>query len=130
LGPEKSKSLTAGVVINPRSFEALRNLVLSVDYFKIKLTDAISFFSRQTILNQCYREANAAFCQFITRFPTATGSASPGALQFINVGGVNASKQNVEGIDTVLQYRTGLDSLLTGLTANARISWTHYPKGA
>ncbi|MCL6730054.1 TonB-dependent receptor domain-containing protein [Sphingomonas hankyongi] len=130
LGPEKSKSLTLGVVINPKSFEPLRNLVLSVDYFKIKLTDAISFFSRQTILNQCYQDANAAFCQFITRFPTATGSASPGALQFINVGGVNASKQNVEGIDTVLSYRTGLDSLLTGLTANARIAWTHYLKGA
>jgi outer membrane receptor protein involved in Fe transport len=130
LGPEKSKSLTVGVVINPKSIDALRNLVVSVDYFRIKLTDAISFFSRQTILNQCFREANQAFCQFITRFPTAQGSSSPGAIQFINVGGVNASKQDVSGIDTVLQYRTGLDFLMGGLTANARISWTHYLKGS
>lgn len=130
LGPEKSRSLTAGVVINPKSINALRNLVLSVDYFKIKLTDAISFFSRQTILNQCFKEGNAAFCQFITRFPTATGSSSPGAIEFINVGGVNASKQDVSGIDTVIGYRTNLDSLMGGLNLNARLSWTHYLKGS
>ena len=29
----------------------------------------------------------------------------------------------------MLSYRTGLDSLMTGLTANARLSWTHYLKG-
>ncbi|HEX6073174.1 MAG TPA: TonB-dependent receptor [Sphingomicrobium sp.] len=130
LGPEKSKSLTAGVVINPKSIDALRNLVVSVDYFRIKLTDAISFFSRQTILNQCYQDGNAAFCDFIVRRPAASGSNRPGSIEFINVGGVNASKQDVSGIDTVVQYRTGLDSLMGGLTMNARISWTHYLKGS
>lgn len=129
LGPEKAKSLTAGVVINPKSINMLRNLVVSVDYFHIKVTDAVAFPSRQNLLNQCFNEANAAACAFITRFQVPTGSSSAGALQFVNSAAINASVINTSGIDTVLQYRTSLDSLVSGLSANARISWTHYFKG-
>ena len=130
LGPETSKSLTAGVVINPRSIApALRNLVLSVDYFDYKITDAVAFPAPQDLLNLCYNEADATACSFITRFPTAVGSASAGALQFVNASAINASVIKERGIDTVLQYRTGLSWLMDGLSANARISWTHYFKG-
>ena len=41
LGVEKSRSITAGVVFNPRSIPALRNLVVSVDYYNIEIKDAI-----------------------------------------------------------------------------------------
>jgi outer membrane receptor protein involved in Fe transport len=129
LGPESSKSLTAGVVINPKSIPVLRNLVLSVDYWNIKVDDAVFFAARQQILNQCYQAGDPNFCQFITRYPVPTGAASPGALQFINVIPINASTFKASGIDTVLQYRTGLDWLTSGLSANARIAWTHYLKG-
>jgi outer membrane receptor protein involved in Fe transport len=129
LGPEKAKSLTAGVVINPKSINMLRNLVLSVDYFHIKVTDAIAFPSRTNLLNQCYNLGNNAACAFITRFQVPTGSSSAGALRFVNSAGINASVINTSGIDSVLQYRTGLDFLMSGLSANARISWTHYFKG-
>ena len=130
LGPETSKSLTAGVVINPRSIApALRNLVLSVDYFDYKITDAVAFPSRQNLLNQCYAQGNTAACAFITRFQVPTGSSSVGALRFVNSAAINASVIKESGIDTVLQYRTGLGWLMNGLSANARISWTHYLKG-
>jgi outer membrane receptor protein involved in Fe transport len=129
LGPEKAKSLTAGVVINPKSIAPLRNLVLSVDYFHIKLTNAITLPAAQSTINLCYNQANAAACSFITRFQVPTGSSSAGALRFVNSAAINAAVQNTSGIDTVLQYRTSLDSLMSGLSANARISWTHYFKG-
>ena len=129
LGPETAKSLTAGVVINPRSINALRNLVLSVDYWRIKIADAIIGTPRQTILNQCYVAADPTFCQFVTRYPFQTGASSPGAIKFINVVEINASTFKAAGIDTVLQYRSGLDWLMSGLDANAMISWTHYLTG-
>jgi outer membrane receptor protein involved in Fe transport len=129
LGAEKSKSLTAGVVINPRSINALRNLVLSVDYFNIKVTDAVTFPSRQTVLQQCYSTGDPNFCQFVLRRPTKQGPNNAGSIEFINIGGVNASTLKTAGIDTVLSYRSGLDSLMGGLTLNARVSWTHYLKG-
>jgi outer membrane receptor protein involved in Fe transport len=129
LGAEASKSFTAGVVINPRSIDALRNLVLSVDYWDIKVTDAIVGIGRQLILNQCYQQGDPTFCSFITRFPQQTGGSSPGALQFVNVTGINASTFKAKGIDAVLQYRTGLGWLMDGLNANARISYTRYIKG-
>jgi iron complex outermembrane recepter protein len=129
LGPEKANSFTAGVVINPKNIDALRNLVVSVDYWRIKVTDAIIAPGRQLSLNQCYGAADATLCALITRYPIQTGSSSPGALQFINAPGINASTFKAAGIDAVLQYRTSLESLMTGLNANARLSYTRYLKG-
>jgi outer membrane receptor protein involved in Fe transport len=91
LDVETAKSFTAGVVINPRTIPALRNLVLSVDYYNIKVDDAITFPSRTTILDQCFNEGNEVFCQFIFRRPTASGANSPGSLEFINSGAVNSA---------------------------------------
>ena len=129
LSEETSRSFTAGVVFAPRNIEALRNLVVSVDYFRIKIDDAVTFTNRNTILDQCYNEGNQDFCQFVVRFPVQTGGASPGAIQFINVAGVNASALKTAGIDTVIAYRSSLDRFMGGLDMNARLSWTHYFKG-
>jgi outer membrane receptor protein involved in Fe transport len=93
------------------------------------LTNAITLPAAQSTINLCYNQANAAACSFITRFQVPTGSSSAGALRFVNSAAINAAVQNTSGIDTVLQYRTSLDSLMSGLSANARISWTHYFKG-
>ena len=58
-----------------------------------------------------------------------TGSNSAGSIEFINSGAVNSAKLKVEGIDTVLQYRSRLDSLLPGWSMNARLAWTHLLDG-
>ena len=129
LDVETAKTFTAGVVINPRSIPALRNLVLSVDYFNIEIDDAIISPGRTTILDQCFNEGNDDFCQFVTRFPVQTGGSSPGALEFINSISINSAVLKTAGIDTVLQYRTGLDRFMDGLDLNARVAWTHLLKG-
>jgi len=103
--------------------------VLSVDYWKINVSDAIVGIPRQTTLDQCYREANPLACALVTRYPTQLGSASAGAIRLINAPAVNASAFKAAGIDVVLSYRTSLDSLMSGLSANARISYTRYLKG-
>ena len=89
----------------------------------------MAFPAPQDLLNLCYKEADAVACSFITRFQTPNGSSSAGALQFVNAGAINASVIKTAGVDTVLQYRTGLSSLMAGSSVNARIAWTHYFKG-
>ena len=129
LGVERSRSITFGAVFAPRDIPMLRNLVLSVDYYNIRIKDAITFPSRTTLLNQCYEEGNNSFCDFIIRRPVASGSNSAGSIEFINSGAVNSAILKTEGIDTVLQYRTSLDRFMNGLDMNARVAWTHLLDG-
>jgi iron complex outermembrane recepter protein len=130
LEAETAKTYTAGVVIAPRSIEALRNLSLSVDWWHIKVDNAIALLPRQLILNTCFEEGLAASCALITRFQVATGAASAGALRFVNDFAINVASETRAGIDTVLQYRTGLGTLMGNpLNLNARIAYTHLTKG-
>ena len=126
---EKSRSITAGVVINPRSIGALRNLVLSVDYYNIKIDDAIVAPPRAFVLNQCYQQADPFFCSLIQRRDIASGSNSAGSLEFIDAPLFNGGALKVEGIDFVASYRTGLDRFMEGLNLNARLAWTHLLDG-
>ncbi|RYE63684.1 MAG: TonB-dependent receptor, partial [Oxalobacteraceae bacterium] len=78
LTEEKSDSYTAGVIINPKSIEALRNLTLRVDYYNIKIKDAVVGVPRQVILNKCFEEGDQNFCQFIRRRAAGTAVNSVG----------------------------------------------------
>jgi iron complex outermembrane receptor protein len=130
LKAETGKTRTIGVVIAPRSIPALRNLSLSVDYWHIKVDDAIAGIGRQTILNTCFQEGLAASCALITRFQRQTGQSSPGAIQFINDFQINIASLTRAGIDAVLQYRTGFGTFMgSPLNMNARIAYTHLLKG-
>lgn len=125
LTEETSDSYTLGVVIAPRSIAALRNLTLSVDYYNIKIKDAIVAPPRQFILNQCYREGNGDFCDFVERRAIQAGSNSPGSLEFINAPLVNGGVLKAEGIDVVAGYRT---PVLNG-SLNMRLAYTHVLDG-
>ncbi|MVO78518.1 TonB-dependent receptor [Sphingomonas sp. MAH-20] len=126
LQEEKGDSFTAGVVINPRSLGgALRNLVLTVDYFDIKIRDAIVQTPLQFILDQCYSGANQALCQFITRRPAAQGANSAGSIDEVNSGPTNSGGVRTSGLDTTVNWRTDLWGGNFGL----RASYTHLFKG-
>ncbi|HEX6783952.1 MAG TPA: TonB-dependent receptor [Sphingomicrobium sp.] len=130
LGPETGRTFTAGVVIAPRNISFLRNMSLSVDYWHIKITNAITTISRQLILDQCYQDGLANACSLITRNPTQIGGASSGSIKFVNDFAINAASSTRSGIDAVLQYRRGLGTLFgSPLNMNARIAYTHLLKG-
>jgi outer membrane receptor protein involved in Fe transport len=112
LNEEKSDSYTLGVVINPRSINALRNLTLRVDYYNIKIKDAVTGVPRQFILNKCFQEADQSFCQFIQRRATATAVNSAGTLEFIDQAQVNGGELASEGIDFTALYRQPLEGFL------------------
>ena len=122
LKEEKSDSYTAGIAINPRSIDALRNLTITVDYYNISIKDAIVAPPRQFILDQCYNGGDQSFCDLIDRRQVATASNSVGSIEYIDAPLVNGGKLKVEGLDVAAAYtmKIGDSGRLSG-----RISYTH-----
>ena len=120
LSEEKGKTLTAGVVINPVSVNALRNLTLTVDYFRVKITDAIVGTPRQFILNNCYNGTQPQLCDFITRRTSVQGLNSAGSLFSVNSGVTNSGGLKTSGIDVTVNYVHNFD------IGSQRLKWTLY----
>ncbi|MDB5674365.1 MAG: hypothetical protein JWM65_1347 [Sphingomonas bacterium] len=121
---ETGKTLTFGVVINPRSINALRNLTFSADYYDIKLENAISRLSTATVLNKCYVQGLADFCQFVTRRTQPSGAYSIGSVEQVVRALTNSGGSFTRGLDFTLNYHEGL----FGGTASLNASWTHLLK--
>ena len=62
LAPEKSKSVTFGVVLTP-----FKDLNVSIDFFDIKVDKTISIIDPTTTLSKCLATGNPSFCNLITR---------------------------------------------------------------
>lgn len=124
LQEEKGDSFTAGVVINPRSIGALRNLVLTVDYFNIRIKDAVVSTPLQFILSQCYQGVQQ-YCALITRRPAAIGANSAGSLDEVNSGPSNSGGVKTSGIDLAVDWR----QRLLGGSLNLHGAYTHLISG-
>lgn len=129
LGVEKSKSFTVGAVINPRSIDFLRNFSFTVDYFNIKIDDAIVGLDRNYILQQCYNQGNSDFCDLVTRRAAVAGANSAGSLDFVNSTSNNSGGLKTSGLDVTASFRSSLDALGIPGTINANVSWTHVFEG-
>jgi iron complex outermembrane receptor protein len=95
LKPEKSRSITLGAVFTP-----MRNVSLSVDYFNIKKTDAITSLSSAAALQAYY--AGEAIPAGYTIIADAVDPAHPTALPrvaYVQSHYVNANTIKSEGID-------------------------------
>lgn len=124
LRQEKGTSTTFGLVVTPSSIPMLKNTSFTLDYFRIKVDDAIQAPPRQFILDQCY-SGDPFFCQFITRRQATAGVNSAGSLSFINAVQRNSGGLFTEGIDLTASYA---DKVGPG-RLNTRLSWTHLMKG-
>lgn len=69
LNPERATTKTLGVVITPHM---VPNLTLSVDYFDIKVKDAIQAYGADAIVTACTNNGDATACDLIHR--NAAGS--------------------------------------------------------
>jgi outer membrane receptor protein involved in Fe transport len=95
LDPEKAKTYTLGVVVQP-----FRNLSASLDYWRIKVDNAISLLPpTQTILN-CI--TSGVSCELIHRDP-ATGGLYVGN-GFVTATNINIAKLKTSGIDLTANY--------------------------
>jgi len=125
LHAEKGRSTTVGVVWTPRSIEMLKRFTFTADYFNIKIADAIVSTPRQYALKTCYDGTNPAMCQFITRWPTANGGSSAGALRYIDTAVSNSGGKATSGLDLTAAWtdRVGPGTLST------RLAYTYVKTG-
>jgi iron complex outermembrane receptor protein len=121
LTPETAKTYSIGAVWSPK-FEQplLQNLQVSVDYYNIKLENAVGTLALTSILPRCFNSdgvSNPSFspsnvyCQQITRDPR-TGDIVLGREGFLNL-----ATYSTDGVDTQVDWNFGLDAL--GLSENA-----------
>lgn len=106
LSEEKGKSLTVGVVIEPRFVPGLN---LTVDYYNIEVESLIATLGAQAILNACYDNANGIdnpFCASVQRDPATGLFIEPAVIS----RGINFQRQKTEGIDFDLQYSHTFDN--------------------
>jgi iron complex outermembrane receptor protein len=106
LQPEKSWQWTLGGV-----WEPMPGASISVDYFKLNLSNAISTGpSTQTILQD--QAGSQQFNNYVTRGPVQPQYPNiPGPITSINQFFVNLGAIHMQGIDTQLTYRTPVSSL-------------------
>jgi outer membrane receptor protein involved in Fe transport len=113
LGEETGTSWTIGAVFQPNF---IPGLTITADYFNIEVEDYITVAggSLQGLMNLCYSggDANSVLCQPFIGIRNADGAIDVDAPPL--VGGINAAKQEVSGVDVQVFYNTSLPfSLLT-----------------
>lgn len=121
LRQEKSDTITLGVVVQPRGIPGLS---ASLDYYKIKVDNAIDTISPQTIINLCFNKLDLAdpSCQRIRRL-------SNGRISAVESFNANIATFKVDGLDAAVTYRFGLpDSVAmadgeASLTTRLLASW-------
>ncbi len=118
---EKGNSWSLGLAITP---ESLKKFAFTIDYFKIKINDAIVPTPRSFILQECYG-GDSSFCQFITRRPTASGSNSAGSIEFVDSAVTNSGEYATSGVDVTAMYR---DNVGVGMLG-AQLSYTYMKDG-
>jgi outer membrane receptor protein involved in Fe transport len=102
LRPEKAMVTTAGVVLEaPRA----PGLSLSVDLWRIELSDSVTTFNINNVFNSCYQGGIAAFCDLIQR-DSRTHQISHVDLRNTNAGGITTT-----GVDAAINLHHHLPGL-------------------
>jgi outer membrane receptor protein involved in Fe transport len=95
LTPEKADTHTVGVVLQPTFMPGFS---ASLDFYDIKIKDAIGTLSGQVIIDQCFQGA-ASLCSLLHRDVT-------GVLVSVDAPYLNMSSRATRGLDVEMAYRT------------------------
>ena len=122
---ETATTWTIGAVIEP-----LYNLSLTVDYWNIKVEDAITSPTVDDIVGGCYNAPSASnpFCSLIVRSATTGGiDGSPNEVPGLLLNLSNLGTIKTDGIDVSLRYRTDLTDTI-GFRFSTDGTWTNRNK--
>jgi len=92
LRPETSDSISAGIALTP-----LHGLSITVDYYNIKIKNAIASQSPTQIMQLCAQRAGL-FCDLVQR------DASTGAIINLLQGAQNLNSIKTDGVDATVRY--------------------------
>lgn len=137
LKPEKSNSYSMGIILQPSDY--VKNLSLSVDYYNIKITDAITSPTPGDAITACFgtptggvytpsaSAATSAACTLIRRNPSTGGLDGPASTTpglFLTTS--NLGRLATAGIDVTLNYSYKFSFAKLSIAANG--NWTDYSK--
>ena len=94
LKQETANTITVGAVITP---SALKNFSLTVDYYHIKVKNAIGIIGQQVSVSQCFTTNDPLFCNNIVR-------DANGFITRVNALNLNTGAYLVSGIDVEGRY--------------------------
>lgn len=97
LQPETADTIAFGVALTP---DSISGLSWTIDWFKIKVNDAIASQTATQLLQAC--AIRQSYCDLISRAPT-------GEVLLLRQAVVNLSNIEVGGIDSTLRYRFNTD---------------------
>ncbi|WP_291177760.1 TonB-dependent siderophore receptor [Erythrobacter sp.] len=115
IGPENGTTYTLGAIITP---QFARGLEIIVDYYDIRITDAVGQIQPVDALQSCYVDnpvADNPICQAISRDPT-TGFIDDAFVNDRNLGVIEQS-----GVDIDVNYSIDLSS--TGFVTGLRLGY-------
>ena len=124
LGPESAKTKTIGFV-----WEPLPKLAVTLDYYKISITDAVSSLSTSDVLDGCYKnnpsfELNS-YCAIVGRDP-ATGTFNGVGSKGVQTPLSNSGNQSTSGFDLGVAYKLQAKQLnLDPKYGNFDLSWNY-----
>ncbi|SER48342.1 TonB-dependent Receptor Plug Domain [Sphingobium sp. YR768] len=128
--PETAKTFTAGIVLQPRNL--VSGLTITVDYYNIKISNAITAATPADIIGACFGNITAASatdeaCTSIRRNP-ANGRLSGTSTPEVPINGLpqpltNNGRLATDGIDLSINYQTDLNFAKLALGFNG--NWTH-----
>ncbi|HWL46258.1 MAG TPA: TonB-dependent receptor, partial [Sphingomonadaceae bacterium] len=120
LKPEKADTRAIGVVFQP-SF--LPGFNMSIDYYSIKIKDAITSIPAQTIVNSCLLAHEPLACNFVRLTP-----APDNKIDTVVATLVNAQTMETRGVDFEASYRQPVAWFGTSGTVGARVLVTYVDK--
>jgi iron complex outermembrane receptor protein len=118
LQPETAKTYTLGFVFTPT---ALRNFTTTIDYYNIKIDNAVGSIDIPTLLNQCLLTSSPTYCTSVFRDPNS------GKLTRIDQKSINTATLLTSGVDLESRYRVELPSLIGGSLGFA-LNWNWLQK--
>ncbi len=124
LKPEIADTTTLGFVWEPTFVD---NLSLTVDFWKIKVTEAVSNATANQVVQGCYSAtlnpgfAYNAFCQLIQRDPLNGGLNGTGS-RGVSTQSSNLGAYDYNGVDLGVQYRLPMAAL--GAPSMGRLDFT------
>jgi outer membrane receptor protein involved in Fe transport len=94
LKPEKAKTFTFGVVVEPRW---VSNLSVALDYYDVTVDKAISRYGASAVLAGCYTAGDPYFCNLIHR-------DGQGRVTWLDDPKGNLEKFDTSGVDVSIRY--------------------------
>jgi outer membrane receptor protein involved in Fe transport len=116
LGAESTNTFTAGATFAPSFF---RGFDLSVDYYKIKVNNAITQVDFQDSVTQCVESGDPNFCANVTRDPNT------GIIKTVDSIYLNGASYEVAGLDTQAHYVLRPKLFGSGERIDLTVYWNH-----